>query len=84
MSDLPNVGMADAPHEPALVLYLPDKPLRALVADAALDASPHERRVLTELLHGMLLLEPERRSSAAKALRALEALPGFAAQEPRI
>ena len=40
--------------------------------------------MLTELLHGMLLLEPERRSSAAKALRALEALPGFAAQEPRI
>ena len=44
VSDLPNMGMADAPHEPALVLYLPDKPLRALVADASLDASPQARR----------------------------------------
>ena len=44
MSDLPNVGMADAPHEPALILYLPDQPLPALLADAALDASPQARR----------------------------------------
>mgnify|MGYP006078755963 CR=1 FL=1 len=44
VSDLPNMGMADAPHEPALVLYLPDKPLRGLVADASLDASPQARR----------------------------------------
>ena len=44
VSDLPNMGMADAPHEPALILYLPDKPLRALVADASLDASPQARR----------------------------------------
>ena len=39
-----DLGMADAPHEPALVLYLPDKPLSALVADASLDASPQARR----------------------------------------
>ena len=68
MSDLPNVGMADAPHEPALILYLPDQPLPALLADAALDASPQERQALAELLHGMLVLEPQKRSSAASAL----------------
>ena len=140
VSDLPNMGMADAPHEPALILYLPDKPLRALVADASLDASPQarrhtpphaaaraaraarrhllaqsspqpcprsaptlflpaaarrsgtpslsltltlsnpnpnpnqERHALTELLHSMLVLEPEKRCSAASALLSLSPL----------